>query len=52
MAKAAKITIAEVEEVVEVGALDPNYVHTPAVYVDRIVLGKDYVKPIEVLLAH
>lgn len=38
MATAARITIAEVDEVVEVGALDPEHVHTPALYVKRIVV--------------
>jgi len=37
MAGAAKMTIAEVEEIVEVGELDPNFIHTPFVYVDYIV---------------
>ncbi len=36
MAKAAKCVIAEVEEIVETGALDPESIHVPAVYVDRI----------------
>lgn len=47
MAMAGKITIAEVEELVEVGALDPDHVHTPGVYVHRIFQGKDYEKRIE-----
>jgi 3-oxoacid CoA-transferase subunit A len=47
MATAAAITIAEVEELVPLGTLDPNFVHTPGIYVDRIVQGRDYVKPIE-----
>ena len=37
MAKAAKVTIVEVEEIVEVGELDPNFIHLPGIYVDRIV---------------
>ena len=37
MATAAKITIAEVEEIVEVGQLDPDHIHTPGVYVQRII---------------
>jgi acyl CoA:acetate/3-ketoacid CoA transferase alpha subunit len=37
MAKAAKFTIVEVEEVVEIGELDPNFIHLPGIYVDRIV---------------
>jgi 3-oxoacid CoA-transferase subunit A len=47
MAGAAPITIAEVEEIVPVGALDPDGIHVPSIYVQRLVLGKDYVKPIE-----
>ena len=47
MATAGKITIAEVEELVPVGELDPNYIHTPGIYVHRIFQGKDYEKRIE-----
>jgi len=47
MATAAKITIAEVEELVEVGQLDPDMVHTPSVYVKRIFQGELYEKRIE-----
>jgi len=47
MAAAGKITIAEVEELVEVGELDPNYIHTPGIYVQRIFEGKNYQKRIE-----
>jgi len=47
IATAGKITIAEVEELVPAGELDPNTIHTPGVYVDRIILGRDYKKPIE-----
>ena len=47
MATAAKITIAEVEELVEVGQLDPDMVHTPSVYVKRIFQGENYEKKIE-----
>lgn len=47
MAMAGKITIAEVEELVEVGELDPNQVHTPGIYVQRIFQGKAYEKRIE-----
>lgn len=47
MAMAGKITIAEVEELVEVGELDPNQIHTPGIYVQRIFQGKDYEKRIE-----
>lgn len=47
MAMAGKITIAEVEELVEVGTLDPDHIHTPGVYVHRIFQGKNYEKRIE-----
>ncbi|KAA3438546.1 CoA transferase subunit A [Rufibacter hautae] len=47
MATAGKITIAEVEELVPVGELDPNMIHTPGIYVQRIFQGKDYEKRIE-----
>lgn len=47
MAAAGKITIAEVEELVPLGELDPNNVHTPGIYVQRIFQGKDYEKRIE-----
>jgi 3-oxoacid CoA-transferase subunit A len=47
MAMAAKITIAEVEELVEDGELDPNFIHTPGVYVHRIFEGINYEKRIE-----
>ena len=47
MATAATITIAEVEELVEPGELDPNEVQTPGIYVDRIIQGERYDKPIE-----
>jgi 3-oxoacid CoA-transferase len=46
-AKAGRLTIAEVEEIVEIGALDPHQIHVPGIYIDRLVLGKDYEKPIE-----
>jgi 3-oxoacid CoA-transferase/3-oxoacid CoA-transferase subunit A len=46
-AQAGKITIAEVEEIVEVGALDPDHVHTPGIYVQRIFTGETYEKRIE-----
>ena len=39
MATAAKVTIAEVEELVEVGAIDPDQVHTAGIYVQRVVVG-------------
>lgn len=47
MATAGKVCVAEVEELVEVGELEPDQIHTPGIYVDRIVLGKDYEKRIE-----
>ncbi len=47
MATAAKITIAEVEELVEIGELDPENIHTPGIYVKRLFVGKDYEKRIE-----
>jgi 3-oxoacid CoA-transferase subunit A len=47
MAAAGKITVAEVEELVEPGALDPDGIHTPGIYVQRIVKGARYEKPIE-----
>jgi len=47
MAMAGKITIAEVEELVEPGVLDPNFIHTPGVFVQRIFQGQDYEKRIE-----
>jgi 3-oxoacid CoA-transferase subunit A len=39
MATAAKITVVEVEEIVEAGSLDPNYIHTPGIYVQRVIKG-------------
>jgi 3-oxoacid CoA-transferase subunit A len=47
MAGAAAITIAEVEEIVPLGAIEPDAVHVPSIYVQRLVLGTSYVKPIE-----
>lgn len=47
MATAAKITIAEVEEIVEVGSLDPDTIHTPGIYVHRLIQGDKYEKRIE-----
>ncbi len=47
MAMAGKITIAEVEELVPVGELDPNHIHTPGIFVQRIFQGSDYEKRIE-----
>ncbi len=39
MATAGKITVAEVEEIVPAGTLDPNFIHTPGIYVDRVIQG-------------
>ncbi len=47
MAMSGKITIAEVEQLVEPGELDPDHIHTPGIYVHRIFQGKDYEKRIE-----
>jgi len=47
MATAADLTIVEVEELVEPGMLDPDHIVTPGIYVDRVVVGASYVKPIE-----
>lgn len=47
MATAGKVCIAEVEELVEVGELDPDQIHTPAIYVNRIIQGQNYEKRIE-----
>jgi 3-oxoacid CoA-transferase subunit A len=47
MAMAGKITIAEVEELVPAGELDPNHIHTPGIYVHRIFQGTNYQKRIE-----
>lgn len=47
MAMAGRITIAEVEELVPLGELDPDQIHTPGIYVHRIFQGKDYEKRIE-----
>ena len=47
MAMAGKITIAEVEELVQPGELDPNFIHTPGIFVQRIFQGEKYEKRIE-----
>ncbi len=47
MAMAGTITVAEVEELVPAGTLDPNFIHTPGIFVQRIFQGKDYEKRIE-----
>ena len=47
MATAGRVTIAEVEEIVEAGAIDPDHVHTPGIYVQRLFKGAGYLKRIE-----
>jgi len=47
MATAATHTIAEVEEIVPLGALDPDHIHTPGIYVHRVIQGAHYKKLIE-----
>lgn len=47
MCKAAKVTIVEAEEILEIGQLDPEQVHVPGIYVNRIVKGRNYEKRIE-----
>ena len=47
MATAARVTVAEVEELVEIGTLDPDNIHTPGIFVQRIVQGAHYTKLIE-----
>lgn len=47
MAEAGRVTVAEVEEIVPLGAIDPHHVHTPGIYVDRIVVGEYQEKVIE-----
>lgn len=49
MATAGHVCICEVEEIVEIGDLDPNNIHTPGIYVHRLFKGKDYKKRIEKL---
>lgn len=47
MARAARVSVAEVEEIVPAGALDPDLIHLPGIYVDQLVLGERYEKRIE-----
>lgn len=47
MATAGKVTVAEVEEIVPAGTIDPDHVHTPGIYVDRVIEGPGYEKRIE-----
>lgn len=49
IAAAAKIVIAEAEEIVEIGELDPDEIHCPGIFIDRVVHGYNYLKPIEKL---
>ncbi|MFI5346865.1 MAG: CoA transferase subunit A [Elusimicrobiota bacterium] len=49
MATAAACVLAEVEQLVEIGGLHPDHIHTPGIYVDRIFPGPKYLKPIEKL---
>lgn len=47
MATAAKITLCEVEDIVDIGELDPENIHTPNIYIDRLFKGENYEKRIE-----
>ena len=47
MASAGHVTVAEVEELVEPGTLNPDFIHTPGIFVQRILQGQDYEKRIE-----
>src|SRR6266567_797284 len=47
IATCGKVTVAEVEELVEVGQLDPDQIHTPGIYIDRVIQGEKYEKRIE-----
>lgn len=48
MCTAADVTIVEVEELVEAGSLDSDFIHVPGIYVDRIIVGENYEKRVEV----
>ena len=48
-ATAANYVVAEVEQLVEVGGLNPEHIHTPGIFVDAVLLGAAYKKPIEKL---
>ncbi len=48
MAEAGQTTVAEVEEIVPAGGLDPDHIHTPGIYVDRVVVGEDMEPIVEV----
>jgi 3-oxoacid CoA-transferase subunit A len=47
MATAGKVTVAEVEELVATGSFDPDHIHTPGIYVQKLLVGKNYEKRIE-----
>ena len=47
MAEAGRVTVAEVEEIVPVGSIDPDLVHTPGIYVERVEIGENQEKVIE-----
>jgi 3-oxoacid CoA-transferase subunit A len=47
MATAAKVTVAEVENIVDIGTLNPDHIHTPNIFIKRLVKGEKYEKPIE-----
>jgi 3-oxoacid CoA-transferase subunit A len=47
MATAGTVTVAEVEELVEAGTLDPDQIHSPGIFVQRIIRGENYLKTIE-----
>lgn len=48
MAMAADLTIAEVEQIVPIGEIDPGHVHTPGIFVQRLIISEDKEKPIEI----
>ena len=52
MATAGRTCIVEVEEIVPTGSLDPEHIHLPSVYVDRLIKGEKYEKPIEFRMIH
>ncbi|MEK7232422.1 MAG: CoA-transferase, partial [Elusimicrobiota bacterium] len=49
MATAANHVVAEVEYLVEIGGLHPEHIHTPGIYVNAVLVGRSYKKPIEKL---
>jgi 3-oxoacid CoA-transferase subunit A len=49
MCQAGRLTIAEVENMVEPGEIDPDHVHVSGIFVQRVIQGRDYEKPIEQL---